>query len=50
MGDETFENDVSTEALNEINDKVDILIRREEVEVDRIGKIFFRHPSTLDEL
>ena len=50
MGDETFEDDVKTEALNEINDEVDILIRREEVEVGRISKILFRHPSTFDEL
>ena len=50
MGDKAFEDDVSTEVLNEIDDEVDIFIRREEVEVDRIGKIFFRHPSALDEL
>ena len=50
MGDKAFEDDVSTETLNEVNDKVDIFIRREKVEVDRIGKILFRHPSALDEL
>ena len=50
MGDEAFEDDVRTEVLNEVNDEVDIFIRHEKVEVDRIGKIFFRHPSALDEL
>ena len=50
MGDEAFEDDISTEVLNEIDDEVDVFIRREEVEVGRIGQILFRHPSALDEL
>ena len=50
MGDEAFEDDVRTEVLNEVNDEVDIFIRHEKVEVGRIYKILFRHPSALDNL
>ena len=50
MGDKAFEDDVSTEVLNEIDDEVDVFVGREEVEVSRIGQILFRHPSALDEL
>ena len=50
MGDEAFEDDVGTEAFDEVDDKVDVFLRREEVKVSEICKILFRHPSALDEL
>ena len=50
MGDEAFEDDVGTEAFDEVDDEVDVFVGREEVEVGRIRQILFRHPSALDEL
>ncbi len=50
LGDEAFEDEVGAKAFKEVDDEVDVLVGREEVEISRMGLIFFGHACASDEL
>ena len=50
LGDKAFENKVGTQAFYEINDKVNVFVGGEEMEVGGVFLVFLCHTGTLDEL
>lgn len=50
MGDETFKNEVGSEAFDEVDNEVDVFVGSEKVEVGRILFVFFCHSSATNEL
>lgn len=50
MGDETFKNEVGSEAFDEVDDEVNVFVGSEEVEVGRILLVFLCHSGATNEL
>ena len=50
LGDKTFEDEVWTKTLDEVDDKIDVFVSRKEMEVVRTGSELFCHLGTFDEL
>ena len=50
MGDETFKNEVGSEAFDEVDDEVDVFVGSEEMKVGGILLVFLCHSSTTNKL
>jgi len=50
LGDETFEDEVGSEAFDEVDDEVDVFVGGEEMKVGRILFVFLCHPGASNEL
>lgn len=50
LGNEAFEDEVGTEAFDEVNNEVNVFVGGKEMEVGGMFCIFLRHSGALDEL